>query len=318
MNVDWTEHDLSQRYGVPSTSTPGLTLTLRGRGAGRPVLFVHGATFSGRIFDIPHPRVNWLQAAADAGFTAYALDIRGYGLSKPNAFPTDRAYATGDEAVADITDAMNWIATRHGGEPIGLVGWSWGTITARRYAAGPGKDRVSGLVLYAPIHAEVNEGWIDMLADPADRRRLRNLAPYRLVDMADTRARWNAQLPLDASWRRDDVMHALVASSIADDGPGVDTDPPSFRVPNGTFMELWKCFNGNPVHDPADVKCPCLLVRGSNDPTATRSDSLTLMDSLGAEDRSYLEIAGGTHFINAEVRAPALFNAVHAFLHRTG
>ncbi|MBF9046929.1 alpha/beta fold hydrolase [Rhodobacterales bacterium LSUCC0031] len=311
---DWRTHDISARHRIASRGTPGLELVLRQRGdRGPPVLFVHGATFSGRLFDIPHPGLNWLQVAADAGFSAYAIDIRGYGLSKPEAFPAGRTYATGDEAIADIGDAVDWIAERHGGAQVALVGWSWGTLTTSRYVAGPGAGKVSALALYAPIYAEVNDDWIAVMADPTDRTRHRDFGPYRHVDLADTRARWDAQLPQGADWRDEAVLQAMVASSIADDGG----DNAYFRVPNGTFLDLWECFNGRPIHDPGAVTCPTLLVRGAQDPTATRSDSLALFDRLGAADRSYVEIAGGTHFINAETRAPALFAAVNSFLRRT-
>ena len=312
--ADWRAHDISARHRIASRETPGLELVLRQRGdKGPPILFVHGATFSGRLFDIPHPRLNWLQVAADAGFAAYAIDIRGYGLSKPATFPEGRAYAQGHEAIADIGDAVDWIAARHGGARVALVGWSWGTLTTSRYVAGPGAGKVSALALYAPIYAEVNEEWIAVMADPSDRSRHRNFGPYRRVDLADTRARWDAQLPQGADWRDEAVLQAMVAASIVDDGGAGD----HFRVPNGTFLDLWECFNGRPIHDPAAVTCPTLLVRGAQDPTSTRSDTLALFDRLGAADRAYVEIAGGTHFINAETRAPALFEAVNGFLRRT-
>lgn len=310
---DWRDHDRSTRHQIASSLTPGLKLTLRQRGQGAPVLFVHGATFSGRLFDIPHPGLNWLQVASDAGFAAYAIDIRGYGLSKPDAFPEGRPYATGIEAIADIGDAVDWIAARHGGARVALVGWSWGTLTTSRYVIGPGAGKIGALALYAPIHAEVNAEWIEMLADPADTSRPRDFAPYRHVTLDDTRARWDAQLPPGADWRDEAVLQAMVSSSIADDGAGADF----FRVPNGTFLDLWECFNGRPIHDPGAITCPTLLIRGAQDPTSTRTDTLALFDRLGAADRTYVEIAGGTHFINAETRAPALFDAVNGFLRRT-
>jgi pimeloyl-ACP methyl ester carboxylesterase len=311
---DWRDHDLSRRHRIASTGTPGLMLTLRQRGAaGPPVLFVHGATFSGRLFDIPHPGLNWLQVAADAGFAAYAIDIRGYGLSKPDAFPEGRAYAQGHEAIADIGDAVDWIAARHGGARVALVGWSWGTLTTSRYALGAGAGKIRALALYAPIYAEVNAEWIAVMADPADKTRHRDFAPYRHVTLDDTRARWDAQLPQGADWRDEAVLQAMVAASIDDDGGASD----HFRVPNGTFLDLWECFNGRPIHDPGAITCPTLLIRGAQDPTSTRTDTLALFDRLGATDRTYVEIAGGTHFINAEARAPALLDAVNAFLRRT-
>ena len=312
----WGAHDRSTLHRIASTHQTGLELTLRQRGQGAPVLFVHGATFSGRLYDIPHPGVNWLQAVADAGLSGYALDVRGYGLSKPAAFP-DRPYARATEAVEDIADAVDWIAARHGGGPVALVGWSWGTITTSLFVAGRGRGRVSALVLYAPIYAETNAGWIDLLADPADRSRLRPFGPWRRVDLSETRARWDAQLPPGANWRSESVLQAMIASSLADDPEADATDPPSFRVPNGTLVDLWECFNGRPIHDPSAIDCPTLLIRGTQDPTATRSDALAILDRLASDDRAYVEIAGGTHFINAETRAPVLFDHVNGFLRRT-
>jgi len=315
--MDWRALDTSDSHLIPSTETPGLQLHLRARpGQGMPVLFVHGATFSSRLYDIPHAGVNWLQAAADAGFAPYALDIRGYGLSKPDDFAQEAPpYATGDQAIADIGDAVDWIAARHGGGPVALVGWSWGSITTARYAAQAGAGKVARLVLYAPIFAERNAEWLDLLADPADPARINSFKAWRAVDLTATRARWDAQLPAGADWRQETVLQAIVAASLADDGQADLTDPPSFRVPNGTFVDLWEAFNARPLYDPAMLTCPVMLVRGAQDPTSTRADALALFDRLGSKTRHYVEIANGTHFINAEAQAPQLFNAVHGFLH---
>ena len=57
-----------------------------------------------------------------------------------------------------------------------------------------------------------------------------------------------------------------------------------------------------------------MLVRGAQDPTSTRSDALALFDRLAATRRQYVEIANGTHFLNAEGQADQLFAAVHGFL----
>ena len=314
--MGWRDLDTSESHYILSSGTPGLRLHLRARvGQGMPVLFVHGATFSSRLYDIPAEGVNWLQAAAAAGLAPYALDIRGYGRSKPDDFPQDAApYATGDQAVADIGDAVDWIAARHGGGPVALVGWSWGSITTARYAIGAGRGKVGKLVLYAPIYAERNAEWLDLLADPDDPARINSFKAWRSVDLPSTRARWDAQLPPGADWRDEAVLQAIVAASLADDGQADQTDPPSFRVPNGTFLDLWEAFNARPLYDPADLTCPVMLVRGAQDPTSTRSDALALFDRLGAGQRQYVEIANGTHFINAEAQAHQLFAAVHGFL----
>ena len=78
-----------------SSSPPDVQIHLRRKclasrpalGEASPVLFVHGATFSGMsAFDAPLPGGSWLDFAARHGWDAYALDVRGYGLSsRPTA-----------------------------------------------------------------------------------------------------------------------------------------------------------------------------------------------------------------------------------------
>lgn len=317
--ADWRALDTSDSHFIDSTLTPGLKLHLRSRdgaATAMPVLFVHGATFSSRLYDMPHSGVNWLQAAADAGLSPYALDIRGYGRSKPENFPLEAApYAQGDEAIADIGDAVDWIAARHAGAPVAIVGWSWGSITTARYAIGAGSGKVARLILYAPIFAERNPDWLEMLADQADPSRLAAFQAWRRVDLASTRLRWDAQIPEGAeAWRQESVLQALVAASLADDADADQTDPPSFRVPNGSFVDLWDAFNAREPYDPASLTCPVMLVRGAQDPTSTRTDALALFDRLRAENRRYVEIANGTHFINAKAQAKDLFGSSHQFL----
>ncbi|WP_299362538.1 alpha/beta fold hydrolase [uncultured Paracoccus sp.] len=315
---DGRDLDTSESHLISSTRTPDLKLHLRSRdaGNGRPVLFVHGATFSSRLFDIPHAGVNWLAAAAAAGLSPYALDIRGYGRSKPAELSVDAPpYATGDEAICDIADAVDWITARHGGAAIALVGWSWGSITTARYITELRSDKVAALVLYAPIFAERNAEWLGMLADPADPARISTLRAFRRVDLAATRTRWDAQIPAGAGdWRQEAVLQALVAASLEDDPASDATDPPSFRVPNGAFVDLWESFNAREPYDPFRLTCPVMLVRGAQDPTSTRTDALALFDRLSATRRQYVEIANGTHFINAEAQAGRLFTSVHGFL----
>src|SRR6185312_3362815 len=50
--------------------------------AGPPVLMVHGGISHGTLaFDLPHATYSWMDDLARAGFTAYALDMTGYGRS---------------------------------------------------------------------------------------------------------------------------------------------------------------------------------------------------------------------------------------------
>ncbi len=319
--MNWRVHDNARSHFISSSDEAELKLHLRVRGeeaAGPPVLFVHGATFASRLYDIPHPGASWLQAAANAGFTAYALDVRGYGKSQSALMMSQsEPYARASQAIIDIDDAVAWICARHNVNRLRLVGGSWGSNTSALYAGTIGRERVARLVLYAPIYAERNAAWLELLRDREEPARFGSQwRSFRYVDEAAIRRRWDAEIPTGqvAAWRDEDVFQALVQASFCDDPLSGETSPMAFRVPNGTFVDLWDAFRAHPVYDPKDVKCPTLLVRGSADPTSTRSDALSLFEGLGSVEKSYLEIANGAHFVSAERRAPLVFSAVNGFL----
>ena len=293
---------------LDSSDLPGLRLHLRSRcdDPGRPpVLMVHGATYASSLFDVAVPGRSWLAALAEAGFAAYALDVRGYGRSAMPARPA-AAFARMDEAGRDIGDAVAWIAARHDHAPA-LIGGSWGSITTAAWVAGGGE--AAALVLYAPIFAARNEGWLDLLGEGGS---LRDWGPTRPVTFAATRARWDAEMPAGADWREGAVLADLWAQSLADQGLPPDAD--AFHAPNGAFLDLWEAMNGRPLYDPDAIRRPTLLIRGGADPTSTRAGALGLLDRLGVPERRYVEIANGAHFVSVERRAPQVFAASTGFL----
>ena len=318
--MSWQAHDTAASHYVRSTDEPGLNIhvRVRGDGGGPPVLFVHGATYASRLYDIPHPGASWLEATASAGFTAYALDVRGYGLSRSSVMEeATEPYAPAADAIRDIDDVAHWICARHGTGQVSLVGGSWGSITSALYATTIGRDRVGRLLLSAPIYGERNEAWLRLLGDPNCPDRLSpDWQACRWVDEDGTRARWDDEIPegLIEARRDEGVFQALVRSSLADDPLSGDQEPAAFRAPNGTFLDLWEAFNERPVYDPRLLACPLLLMRGGEDPTSTRSDALALFDRAASQQRSYVEIANAGHFLSAERNAPQAFAIANGFL----
>ncbi|RVU36858.1 alpha/beta fold hydrolase [Hwanghaeella grinnelliae] len=315
--------DAASSHFIESGDEPGLRLHLRLRApvgkdplACPPVLLVHGATYASPLYDVAHPGASWLQAIAEAGFAAYALDIRGYGQSRSQVMEdADSPYATGDQALRDIDDAVTWLIARHGAGRVALGGGSWGSITTARYAATIGRGKVERLILYAPIFAERNQGWLTLLADPKEPSRINpGFGACRWVNEETTRLRWDEESPPGVTRRDDAVLTAMFQASLADDPLAKKQTPPAFRAPNGTFLDLWEAFNGRALYDPAAITCPTLLLRGGADMTSTRSDALALFDKLGTDARHYVEIADGGHFVSAENRAPQVFAEANAFL----
>jgi len=274
-------------------------------GATEAVLFVHGATYGGRAAFAPE-RYSWLDDVAAAGRAAYTLDARGYGDSERPP-ELDAPAGEGDPVVRAETAARDakaaLDAVRESVETVHLVGYSWGSMIAGVLLGGL-EAEVASLVQYAPVYSPAADRESDF--SPGDPP-----AAFRTVTEADTRERWASQRPdavpadaFDAFWET-----LLDSGQHAGDGRVV--------APNGTLVDLTESVD-EPVYDAGAIDVPTLVVRGSLDTASRRPDALALYDALGAKDRTYTEVAGGTHFMQFESARDRLVGAVEEFHDRVG
>jgi pimeloyl-ACP methyl ester carboxylesterase len=117
------------------------------------ILLIHGVTYSSHEFDIDYQDYSLVRALAREGYAVWRLDIAGFGQS---GAVKDGFVPDSDYAVEDIAAAVDEIARVTGQKAIDLLGWSWGTVTAGRYAA-QHSDQINKLVLYAPILCGIGE-----------------------------------------------------------------------------------------------------------------------------------------------------------------
>ena len=283
-----------------------------------PVLLLHGATFASALFDLPRTGYSLMAALADAGRAVYGLDIRGYGTSvggvmdePPDAHPP---FAGAEEAVLDIAAAVSFICRRCAVPAIDLAGFSWGTITAARYA-GAHPQTVRRLALYAPLFAERNTSWLDRIADAGNRSRLAPaFGAYRLVTKASVIERWNNDLPGDPAAFREEGIAELVFDTLAALDPRSELQQPrAFRCPNGALADMVPVFNGRPVYDPAKLTMPVLLVRGKHDTTSTAADAQRLLAAIASPAKRYRVIAPGSHFLCVERNRTRLYDELNNF-----
>jgi pimeloyl-ACP methyl ester carboxylesterase len=283
-------------------------------GAETAVLLVHGATYPGRVvFDLDVPGADatysWLADVAARGRAAVAVDLRGYGDSdRPPAMdaPADEnpPPARADVVVEDVRTALDHLRSRY--DRTHLVGYSWGSLVCGRLLAAPHAPAVASLTQFAPVFRM--DPTVVARFDPGDP------APaYRTATRETVAARWNDQVPDDAdpaTWRGgpDDAVFDAFWTQFTATGQG---SADGIRAPNGTLLDLRETVDAAP-YDPAAIAPPTLVVRGSEDPTATRADALGLYDALDG-DREYAEVGGGTHFLPVEARRGALFDVVAGF-----
>ena len=156
--VGETEADIQYVYSEYPLERNGVQLhldcmTVQGETPYRHILLVHGVTYSSHEFDIDYKDYSLVRRLARSGYAVWRLDIAGFGQSGEveDGFLPDSNYAADD-----INVAVEAIVSESGAEKIDVLGWSWGTVTAGRFAA-KHPEHLKKLVLYAPILSGLGE-----------------------------------------------------------------------------------------------------------------------------------------------------------------
>lgn len=113
----------------------------------KQILLVHGSSYSSHEFDIDYKDYSLVRRLAGEGYAVWRIDIAGYGQSQQveDGFMPNTAYAA-----EDINAAVEKIVQVSGQSKIDVLGWSWGTMTAGRFAA-KYPEHLGKLILYAPV-----------------------------------------------------------------------------------------------------------------------------------------------------------------------
>ena len=158
------------------------------------------------------------------------------------------------------------LRTKH--EKVHLLGWSYGGLVAQRVAAST--DLVDRLVLYSSV-------W-DAEGDYADDNgRFKAPVPRGPQTLEDCASDFN--LPGSISAEDSD---AFARAALAADPQCVD----------------WTALSEFAV-DLGDVKCPCLVIHGDQDPYASRETQRALYDALGSSAKELVVIDGSDHVAHA-------------------
>jgi pimeloyl-ACP methyl ester carboxylesterase len=274
------------------------------------------------LFDLPLSDYSMQSFLAARGWRNFALDVRGYGRSLPSKTldaPPDAnvPYARLADAVDDLTSGVEFVLQKTGSDKVNIISFSWGSVVSCVYAE-DNSHLVERLVLYAPLYAEVNESWIDRIADPNDRTRVNpTLGSYRWVRQSDFLSRWDADIPDGAEVKdyRDEEVSTAILRSLAKADPASNGGRElSFRAPSGALVDLFEIFGGRPLFNPQRITAKTLVIRGSDDTTSTDTDALKLFHMLGTLRKRFITISPGSHFLCVERNAQDLFREIDLFL----
>jgi pimeloyl-ACP methyl ester carboxylesterase len=265
----------------------GLPLSLWAREIRRPrgvIVLIHGRTWSALPdfdLDVPGEHRSVMQLLNEKGYSAFALDLRGYGKSPRDA----SGWMTPDRATRDVVAALEWLARDKKIVKPTLLGWSQGSLvsqlTAQRYP-----NLISNLILY---------GYPRNAASPAAVPPA-PAAPLREVNTRE-RAASDFITPQVITQK---VIDAYVAAALKADPVRVD----------------WRDLDKYDELDPAKVVTPTLVIHGERDPLAPIAAQAALFTKLGTADRQWVVLAGADHAALIEDSAPAFIAAIVAFASR--
>jgi pimeloyl-ACP methyl ester carboxylesterase len=205
----------------------------------RPLLFVHGVTFSSHEFDVDYKDYSLARYFAKHGFEVWLLDIAGFGSSGSvkDGFMPDSDYAS-----EDIAAAVKLILERNNLASLDILGWSWGTVTSGRFAA-KHPEMVHRLVLYAPIVAGLGE---QEVKEPFNKNTWEGAA-------SDFQRKADGSIDFD-------IVEKPVASTYIDNAWHYDKD----TSPNGGRRDLLVGRSARLIPTES-IKAPVLIIAGSKD-----------------------------------------------------
>lgn len=307
------EHWLSGSGGSPDGGwEPRLLLREQSVPGGvrrRPVLYVHGATFpSACSFMLRFDGTSWADHLTDAGFSAWALDLAGYGGSE--RYPEMEREAPGSEAplgrageaARQVARAVDRIVAETGCAKVSLIAHSWGTIVAGVFATRH-PELVERIVFFGPI---------------VGRRaaaELPRIAPWRLLTVAEQRSRFVEDVPAGhPPVLLDRHFAAWAAAYLASDPTSTRRAPPSVRTPNGPVADILAAQRGAFAYDPAMIQAPLAVIRGEWDSLCSDDDAAWLVAALTSSPvKRDVVVAKGTHLLHLEEGRASLHRAALGF-----
>ena len=273
-----------QQFTVTADGHP---LALWAREVRRPrgvIVLLHGRTWSSLPdFDlhVPGEQRSVMQALNTQGYSAFALDLRGYGKTPRDA----TGWWTPDRAARDLAAAIEWLAQEKRIVKPALLGWSNGSLVSQLMAQRR-PELISSLILYGYPRDPAVPPTLQAASDTPPRE-------------ANTRERAASDF-ITPQMISQKAIDAYVAAALSADPVRVD-----FRS-----TEQWREL------DPAKVVTPTLVLHGERDPLTPIPAQANLFTKLGTADRQWVVLPGVDHAALIEDSQPAFIAAVVSFVSR--
>ena len=291
----------------------------------RPVvLMVHGGVSPSTLaFDVEHETYSWMAYLAHAGFDVFAMDMTGYGKSAhpmmddpcnvspalqktlipktlnevckpPYPFQLANRQSEHDE----LDRVIEYIRGLRGVDKINLLGWSGGGYRIGTYTS-ERPEKVEKLVIFASS----NYSHKNPSAAPASLPAPGFPITIQSRELAE-KQRWFpfAKCPDQIEPGMPDRIWEL---SKEHDPRGMTWGPGVMRAPTRTY---W----GWNAEEAKRIKVPTLVMLGEFD--ELNASNKQLYEDLGTDNKVFVSIPCGSHFLVWEKNHDALHEASHQWL----
>ncbi len=286
------------------------------------VLFVHGLPSPASvIFDLAVPGYSWVDSVAERGFDAFTLDVRGFGRStRPPEMKEPRGQnlplVRAEQAMRDIDATVDYIRSKRKVDRVNIIGFSIGASWCALYST-LHPEKVNKLVMYGAVYGK-NPTFVKAFGDPTNPDRpYYEMGAYRYVPRGELLDAWDGWIKpeLRDVWREKEVMDAWVDAVFASDPTAKQRTPESIQLPNGPYIDWHEIHAGRSLFDPAKIKVPTMIVRGSAEEMISSEAADELLQKLtSAPYKRRLDIGDSTHYALLEKNHLQLYRGVQAFL----
>lgn len=325
------DHRVPHVSTVPANKGEPVQIFVRGKvlagesSAPRPVvLMVHGGVSPSTLaFDVEHGSYSWMGYLARAGFDVFAMDMTGYGRSarpkmddpcnvtpalqktliprtlKEVCKPSYPYQLVNRQSEHDEIDrVIEYIRELRGVAKVHLLGWSGGGYRTGTYTS-QRPEKVEKLVIFASSNYSRNNPLAPPLSLPAPGSPM----TIQSRDLAEQK-RW---LPFAKCPDQIEpgMADRIWESSKQHDPEGMRWGPGVMRAPTRTY---W----GWNAEEARRVEVPTLVMLGEFD--ALNASNKQLYEDLGADDKVFVSIPCGSHFLVWERNHSALHEASRQWL----
>ncbi|MGE0038648.1 MAG: alpha/beta fold hydrolase [Xanthobacteraceae bacterium] len=282
------------------------------------VLMVHGGFSPATLaFDVPYRDYSWMERLAREGFDVFAMDMTGYGrsarpmmdepcnliaahqkalqgttLSAPCPPKYPHELVNSDSETADINAVVDFIRRLRGVDKVSLIGWSGGGIRTGTFAVRY-PEKIDRYVIWSSSNYDRKN---PDAAPALPKAGAPTVFQTRAVGIGQ---RWQGTVKCEGMV--EPGMPELIASlNKLADPVGATWGPGGLRAPTRTY---WG-WNANSAKK---IALPTLIMAGEQD--GLMKSNLELFEDLGSQQKVFLGIACGTHFMNWEKQRRVLHSA---------